>query len=90
MSRPNRADEEIREIMLAMSVHGTNGHVHLRDDIVRCYGAVLNKYPQLAGPIAHDLQQWRRTEYRDVVREILDSKIEFGSEELTSLKNYVK
>lgn len=56
--RKNRDVDELVEIVKAMSVHGGNGHVHLRDRYARSYSILLDTYPSMAGWIAKDLADW--------------------------------
>ena len=40
-----RGAAELQEIAKALSVHGTNGHTHLRDRIVAGYEVLLQQHP---------------------------------------------
>jgi hypothetical protein len=52
----------LRDVTMALSVHGSNGHTHLRDRIVASYGTLLAKYPAMTPDVAKDLIAWNRTE----------------------------
>ncbi len=52
----------LREVMMALSVHGSNGHTHLRDRIVASYKPLLAKYPAMTPNVAKDLIAWDRSE----------------------------
>ena len=52
----------LREVTMALSVHGSKGHTHLRDRIVASYKPLLAKYPAMTPKVAKDLIAWDRTE----------------------------
>ncbi len=62
---------ELREVAMALSVHGTNGHTHLRDRIVASYKTMLAKYPAMTPDVAKDLIAWKRTELTSEVANYL-------------------
>lgn len=66
--RESRRTEELVEVVAAFSVHGNNGHTHLRDRIVQGYEVLLEKHPQLAPKFVGDLLAWRRWELGEAVR----------------------
>lgn len=59
-ANPDREPKEIAALLLALSVHGTNGHTHLRDRIVAEYRTVLDQYPEMAAKVVGDLLAWER------------------------------
>jgi hypothetical protein len=59
--RRARRNEDIREVVLALSVQGKVGR---RDRIVAAYRVLLEKHPALASAVLDDLIAWRR---RDMV-----------------------
>ena len=73
LSQPDRSEKEMRALLMALSVHGTNGHVHLRDRIVDCYRMVLSSHPSLALQIVTDLNTWKRQDLVPEVAAILAS-----------------
>ena len=62
-----RSPAELREVMMALSVHGTCGHTYLRDRIVASYEILLSKFPSMTPDVAKDLIAWKRTELADEV-----------------------
>jgi hypothetical protein len=60
--RPDRKQEELVEVIKALSVHGTEGRSDLRDRIVTAYEVLLDIHPQMSEYVAKDLAAWRRTE----------------------------
>ncbi len=66
-SEPSRSVEEMSSLLMALSVHGTNGHVHLRDRIIDGYRLILANHPSLAPHIVTDLTAWKR---RDLAPEL--------------------
>ena len=79
---PARKREELTAVMTALSEHGSNGHTHLRDQIVQSYATLLDHHPEMAGYVARDLLTWRRWELSDQLEKILD-KIK-GTDPLTA------
>jgi hypothetical protein len=65
----SRRDEELVEVVAAFSVHGNSGHTHLRDRIVRGYGVLLTRHPNLAPKFVGDLLAWQRWEMGEQVRQ---------------------
>jgi len=57
--RRSRRVEELREVVLALSVHGKLGR---RDRIVASYRVLLDRHPALASAVLDDLIAWKRTE----------------------------
>jgi hypothetical protein len=57
---PQRRHEELVEVTRALSVHGTDGHTHLRDQIIESYRVLLDTHPKLAPMVAADLIAWQR------------------------------
>lgn len=58
-----RSETEIRIILQAISLHGTNGDTDLRDRIVESYGSLITHYPSVIPEVTRDLAAWKRTEY---------------------------
>jgi hypothetical protein len=52
--------EELRELVLALSVQGTGGRTELRDRIVASYRVLLDRHPSLASAVLDDLLAWER------------------------------
>jgi hypothetical protein len=53
------------------SLHGSNGHTHLRDGIAASYGVLLDVHPALASYVAKDLLAWRRWDFTGILSKIL-------------------
>ena len=69
-----RADSGLlKEALTALSVHGTEGRVELRDRIVTAYGTLLDVHPSMATPVANDLVTWQRSEHVDSLTRIRQS-----------------
>jgi len=66
--RGSRSAEELVEVVAALSVHGNGGHTQLRDRIVKGYGVLLTRHPELAPKFVGDLLAWRRWEMGEAVR----------------------
>ena len=69
--RSDRTREEIRAVIQALSVHGSRGHVHLRDRIMASYAVLLKSYPQHAADLLKDLESWKRTDFRTTIAAIV-------------------
>jgi hypothetical protein len=66
-----RTTEELVEVMKALSVHGSDGHTHLRDRIAASYGVLLDVHPALASYVAKDLLAWQRWDFTAVLSKML-------------------
>ena len=58
LSNPDRTEEEIRGVITALSVHGRDGHTHLRDQIARSYAIAMKNHPAVADAMRKDLADW--------------------------------
>ncbi|MDJ0958751.1 MAG: hypothetical protein QNI91_17930 [Arenicellales bacterium] len=67
-----RSREELVAVTAALSEHGSNGHTHLRDQIIQSYSTLLDYHPEMASYVARDLMTWRRWELSDQLGEILN------------------
>lgn len=67
----SRTPEEIKEITSALSVHGTNGHTHLRDRIVAGFKILIANHPSITADVANNLIAWKRTELKDEIAKYL-------------------
>jgi hypothetical protein len=67
----NRTKEELVEVMKALAVHSSDGHMHLRDRIAASYGVLLDAHPDMASYVAKDLLAWQRWDFTDVLSKIL-------------------
>jgi ABC-type nickel/cobalt efflux system permease component RcnA len=78
--RPGRAQEELLEIIKALSLHGTEGRTELRKQIVASYAVLLDVYPEMGRYVAKDLAAWERTDLseRIVARAATSAGIEVG------------
>ena len=68
-----RSRDELVAVTTALSEHGSNGHTHLRDQIVRSYAILLDQHPEMASHVAKDLMTWRRWELSDQLNKILNT-----------------
>jgi hypothetical protein len=55
---PDRLDAQIQQVLLALSVHGTEGGRIARDEIVQVYLRFIEQRPALGGLVAQDLAAW--------------------------------
>ncbi len=86
-----RKPEELRAVIAALSVHGTNGHIHLRDRIVDAYRTVLETHPAMASQIVDDLRKWNRWELSNSMVAIADSeKAALDLKDILKLRAYAK
>ena len=74
LKNPDRKAEELRPILVALSVHGSRGHTRLRDRIVEGYRSALENYPILAPQIVTDLFAWKRWDLAEPVAAIVNEK----------------
>jgi hypothetical protein len=57
-----RKQNDLVEVVKALSLHGTEGRTELRDRIVASYAVLLEFHPAMSGAVAKDLINWKRTE----------------------------
>jgi hypothetical protein len=69
-ARPDRSDGELREVLKALSLHGSEGRAQLRDQIVAAYGKLLEVHPEMSAHAAADLLAWNRTEWTKELAEL--------------------
>jgi hypothetical protein len=69
-----RKPEELKAVLQALSVHGTNGHTHLRARIVAAYGTLLENHPSMAPQVVRDLSAWKRTDFASEIAAYLAGK----------------
>jgi hypothetical protein len=88
---PDRTREELREIHKALSVHGTNGHTHLRDRIIMAYDTLLTHYPRMAPAVVNDLTAWNRRDLETTISRIAAAKPPLLDFQATlKLRSYLK
>jgi hypothetical protein len=68
----DRTRAELTEITKALSVHGSEGHVELRDRIVDAYAVLLENHPSMVGYVARDLAAWQHWRLTEQIRAIAD------------------
>ena len=89
-SRADRSPEELMAVQQALSVHGNNGHVHLRDRIIASYAVLLKKHPERAVDLLSDLKMWRRTDLSSVMADIVaDPPESIDVQSLLQLRRHV-
>ncbi len=85
----NRSPEELTNVLQALSVHGTSGHVYLRDRILTSYALLLNQYPERAVDLIKDLQAWKRSELTAEIAAIAsEPPSEIDTNGLRQLRDY--
>ena len=85
----NRPETEVRAVLKALSVHGRNGHAHLRDPIVSCYRVALKVHPKVAGPVASDLLQWKRWKFRRQLAHVIKQEIKLPATDVKLVQKYL-
>lgn len=89
LRNPQRAEEEIRSVLAALSLHGQLGDAGLQARIVASYSSVLEVHPRLADVIARDLTDWNVSGFSMKFQEILaDSRLELAPNVVSSLQKY--
>ena len=73
---PARTTAELVEVMKALSVHGSDGHTHLRDRIVASYGALLDVHPGMASYVAKDVLAWQRWDFTGRLAKLMEAQAE--------------
>ena len=70
-SVPGRDIKELDAIMAAVSAHGSEGQVQLRDGIVEGYKVLLKNHPNFIAPVVKDLVDWERWDFVEIFRDIM-------------------
>lgn len=90
LRKPDRKPDELKAITSALSVHGSRGHTHLLDRIVRGYRILLETHPSMASLIVDDLTKWERWDFANEVGEIVNSdETDFDLQSSFKLRAYV-
>lgn len=88
---PDRTEEEMRAVQLALSVHGTRGRVELRDRIIEAYRSILANQPFLAPEIVTDTTNWESNELAAEVATVLrDQGADLDGTNRQMLRSYVQ
>ena len=91
LGNAQRKAEEIKAVLAALSVHGTRGHVHLRERIVAGYRNVLISHPGLVMSMVSDFRNWQRWEATEEVKAILEAPpAELDRASLLELRAYLR
>ena len=91
LKNPERKPDEVQAVHAALSVHGSNGHTHLRDRIVDGYRMILANHPTMASKIVTDLMAWKRWDLAETVAGIVEvppSKLDRAA--LLQLRSYTR
>ncbi|MEM6569821.1 MAG: hypothetical protein AAF957_15530 [Planctomycetota bacterium] len=72
--RADRTPEELKAVVQALSVHGTAGHVHLRDRILASYSVLLDQHPERAIDLLKDLRAWKRADLDPAIAAIVSKR----------------
>ena len=87
---PDRSDEELQEVLKALSLHGSEGRVELRDQIVSAYGKLLRVHPQMSGWAAADLLAWNRTQWTQELAEIAEGSAPLDDAARQVIRQYLR
>lgn len=69
-----RTCEELREVIIALSLQGTEGTRTLRNRIIAAYAVLLENRPNMSPLVARDMAAWNRTDLADQLRRIEASR----------------
>ena len=87
---PERSDEELKEVLRALSLHGSEGRVQLRDQIVAAYGKLLEVHPGMSAYVAADLLAWNRGEWTDELAQIGAGNAELDDSAAQAIRQYLR
>ena len=92
----DRADDELEEVLKALSVLGSEGDaggqprlVDLRHRIAKSYATLLDRHPHMAGWVAKDLTIWQRKALVERLAEAVESKLVYDPSSVFSVKYYL-
>jgi hypothetical protein len=86
---PDRTKAELTEITKALSVHGSDGHVELRDRIVDAYAVLLENDPSMVGYVARDLAAWQHWRLTEQIRAIAADRAGLDHQTLFAVGYYL-
>ena len=81
--------DELIAVTTAMSVHGTNGRIHLRDRIVQNYITLIDNYPAMVSYVARDLLNWEEWSLASKLRTLLNEWEEQDPVSTFSIRTYL-
>jgi hypothetical protein len=87
---PNRGDDELQEVVMALSLHGGEGRVELRDRIVAAYGKLLEVHPEMSAHVAADLLAWNRSEWTDELVQIEAGRRHLDGPAAQAIREYLR
>ncbi len=87
---PDRSPAELREVLKALSLHGSEGRVQLRDQIVAAYGKLLEVHPQMSPYVAADLLAWNRFEWTDELSQIKIGHADLDATQAQAIEQYLR
>jgi hypothetical protein len=87
---PDRKKDELAEVLKALSLHGSEGHTHLRDQIVKSYAMLLEVHPEMAASVAEDLLVWKRFELREKLAQIAATSDELDYAGRKMMRQYLR
>jgi hypothetical protein len=92
----DRADDELTEVLKALSVLGSEGGgggqsrlVDLRHRIAESYATLLDRHPHMAGWVAKDLTIWQRKALVERLAEVVENKLLPDPSSVFSVKYYL-
>ena len=72
--RSDRTPEELREVVKALSLQGTQDNGALRDRIIAAYRVLLENHPATAELVSRDLDAWQRSDLTNLLQTIEASR----------------
>jgi hypothetical protein len=87
---PDRTNEELKEVLRALSLHGSEGRVELRDRIVAAYGKLLEVHPVMSAHVAADLLAWNRAEWTEELAQIEAGQVDLEDPAAQAIRQYLR
>ena len=88
--KPNRPNDQVLDVVKALSVQGANVDSTLRLRIAKSYGALINSHPSLAGWVARDLTAWKDWRLADVLRNLREQSVVMDAQTAYAIDYYLK
>jgi len=85
-----RTPEELEAVFRAVSMHGSQEDLRMRERIIASYGLLLQHAPHFAPQVAKDLYAWKRTELTETLAAILMQPNEFDFDRILTIQRYVR
>ena len=90
LMKPNRPNDQVLDVLKALSVQGAKVDSTLRLRIAKSYNALIESHPALAGWVARDLTAWSDWRFADVLRKLRKQSVAIDASTAYAIDYYLK